>query len=120
MFAKGGVFRVSLFDFRFNVYCHPEGPRDKGSPLLFAFFDCRFSSFDFHSSLATEHFRSLLLRKYLSGGLRKWFQCDFVAQTLQPPHQRTTDAADIDPIKVVRAQFPIVLSAFEHVKGNHQ
>src|ERR1700719_1808984 len=39
------------------------------------------------------------------------FQGHFVAQTFQPPDQGSADSVHVDPVKVVRTEFPVVFAA---------
>jgi hypothetical protein len=46
--------------------------------------------------------------KIPSGGLSKWLQDHFVAQAFQPADQGSADSVHVDPVKVVRTEFPVV------------
>src|SRR2546425_12098996 len=46
--------------------------------------------------------------KIPSGGQSKRLQGHFVAQAFQPPDQGSADSVHIDPIKVIRTEFPVV------------
>jgi hypothetical protein len=43
-----------------------------------------------------------------------------VSQTFQLPDQGAAKATHIDAVKIICTEFPVILPAFEHVKGNHQ
>src|SRR6266446_3599662 len=46
--------------------------------------------------------------KILSRSLREWLQGHFVAQTFQSSDQGSANSLHFDPIKVIRAEFPVV------------
>jgi hypothetical protein len=46
--------------------------------------------------------------KIPSGGQSKRLQGHFVAQAFQPPDQGSADSLHVDPIKVIRTEFPVV------------
>jgi hypothetical protein len=50
--------------------------------------------------------------KIPSGGQSKRLQGHFVAQAFQPPDQGSADSVHVDPIKVIRTEFPVVVSNF--------
>src|ERR1700730_16493361 len=58
--------------------------------------------------------------KIPSGGLSKWLQGHFVAQAFQPADQGSADSVHVDPVKVVRTEFPVVFLTLQHVIGNLQ
>src|SRR6266404_8364201 len=58
--------------------------------------------------------------KIPSGDLSEWLQGHFVAQAFQPPDQGSADAVHVDPVKVVRTEFPVVFLTLQHVIGNLQ
>src|SRR6202790_3665554 len=58
--------------------------------------------------------------KITSSGLSKWLQGHFVAQAFQPPDQGSADAVHVDPVKLVRTEFPVVFLTLQHVIGNLQ
>src|SRR6267142_5297471 len=58
--------------------------------------------------------------KIPSGGLSERLQGHFVAQAFQPPDQGSADSVHVDPVKVVRTEFPVVFLTLQHVIGNLQ
>src|SRR5260370_32309129 len=58
--------------------------------------------------------------KIPSDGLSKRLQGHFVTQAFQPPDQGSADAVHVDPVKVVRAEFPVVFLTLQHVIGHLQ
>src|SRR5438876_4912985 len=46
--------------------------------------------------------------KIPSGGLSEWLQGHFVAQAFQPSYQGSANSLHVDPVKVIRAEFPVV------------
>src|SRR5712664_1499642 len=45
--------------------------------------------------------------KIPSGGQSKRLQGHFVAQAFQPPDQGSADSVHVDPIQVIRTEFPV-------------
>jgi len=70
--------------------------------------------------LKTSEFKILTPTKIPSGGLSKRFQGHFVAQAFQSADQGSADAVHVDPVKVVRTEFPVVFLTLQHVIGNLQ
>src|SRR5438445_11324411 len=62
--------------------------------------------------------RALTPTKIPSGGQSKRLQGHFVAQAFQPPDQGSADSVHVDPIKVIRTEFPVVFLTLQHVIGN--
>src|SRR6266446_3314425 len=58
--------------------------------------------------------------KIPSGGQSEWLQGHFVAQAFQPPDQGSAGSVHVDPVKVVRTEFPVVFLTLQHVIGNLQ
>src|SRR6266446_4048761 len=58
--------------------------------------------------------------KILSRSLREWLQGHFVAQTFQSSDQGSANSLHVDPIKVIRAEFPVVFLTLQHVISNLQ
>src|SRR5437899_12418175 len=58
--------------------------------------------------------------KIPSGGLREWIQGHFVAETFQSSAQGSANSLHVDPIKVIRAEFPLVFLTLQHVISNLQ
>src|SRR5260370_40017529 len=58
--------------------------------------------------------------KIPSGGLSESLQGHFVAQAFQPPDQGSADSGHVDPVKVVRTEFPVVFLTLPHVICNLQ
>jgi len=42
-----------------------------------------------------------------------------VAQTFQPVDQGLADSVHVDPVKVIRTEFPVVFLTLQHVLGNN-
>ncbi len=57
--------------------------------------------------------------KIPSGGLSEWLQGHFVAQTFQSVDQGSADSVHVDPVKVIRTEFPVVFLTLQHVIGNN-
>src|SRR6266436_3964499 len=57
--------------------------------------------------------------KIPSDGLSKRLQGHFVTQAFQPPDQGSADSVHVDPVKVVRTEFPVVFLTLQHVIGNN-
>jgi hypothetical protein len=71
-----------------------------------------------HGSLWFEE-PSFTPTKIHSGGLSEWLQGHFVAQTFQPVDQGSADSVHVDPVKVIRTEFPVVFLTLQHVIGNN-